>query len=572
MCAGLEASAQWTAPLRIPGTLTGTPVGNVREYNLTMDSTSYVFFPGGDSIPTYSFNNYGLLGPTIIWNTGDSVRMNVMNNLTQTTTVHWHGAHVPARADGGPHEMIMAGMMWSPSFEILDKATTMWYHPHLHEHTLEQVQKGLAGMIIIQDPNDPFQAQLPSTYGVDDIPLIFQDKAFMIQSGDSVISDTCSMGPVLLVNGTYEPVLHVPAQMVRFRMLNGASERVFALAYNDSTTYNIIATDGGYTAAPIPQNNPMMLSSGERVEWVTDFSARQGDTLYIKNYPYSLGKGVPGKKGNNPRCYPDGVIDSVNVNLLKIVVDAPTTAPVTSIPLAFDPLVIPGVADVDVNRTKRLVRYNPNPNPNVPPFTIDSTDFDMDVINDTIFLNDTEMWSIINTTGVAHPFHIHDIHFFIHDINGDTVLPAHLQGPKDVVLVEAGDTVRFITQFTDFATPIQAEDAYMYHCHILSHEDGGMMHQFVVVDPAAVGIDKAAVKEAWRLYPNPASSSVTIEGESASASTINIFDSKGSLVKSVAVPAFKGTHVLNVENLAAGLWLVQWTTAAGSTSHRLIID
>lgn len=570
MLAAIESSAQWTSTLPIPLTLPGTQAGNVMQYNLTMDSTSFVFFPGGQAMPTYSFNNSGLLGPTIIWNTGDSVQMNVTNNLSSSSTVHWHGAHVPARADGGPHDTIAAGATWSPKFKILDNAATMWYHPHLHEHTLEQVQMGLAGLIIINDPNDPFQALLPTTYGEDDIPLILQDKAFDVNGADSTLNVTCTMGPVAFVNGAYKPVVTVPAQMVRFRLLNGASERVFAPALKDGSQYTIIATDAGYTAAPITQNTPMPLASGERVEWVLDLTSRQGDTLYITNFPTTLGTSVPGgpTAGTVPGCYTQGPLDSVNTDMIMIIVGPPSPTPVTSLPAAFNPLTPPSKADSDRTRTKNLV-FAPN---NTPPFLIDNNVFEMETINDTILLNDIEIWEIINSSGVAHPFHIHDIHFYILDVNSDTILPAHLQGPKDVVLVENGDTVRFITQFTTFDSPLEAEYSYMYHCHILSHEDGGMMQQFVVIDPTAVGVEAKANSAGWQLYPNPAYSTVTLKGESETASTVNIFDAKGALAKTIALPAFKGTQTLNVQDLPAGLWLVQWSTANGISSQRLIIE
>jgi len=91
-------------------------------------------------------------GPTLIMNKGDAVKLNVTNNLSEATTTHWHGFHIPAIMDGGPHQLIEAGTTWSPTFEIKNNAGTYWYHPHLHEKTKEHLTYGAGGLIIIKDP------------------------------------------------------------------------------------------------------------------------------------------------------------------------------------------------------------------------------------------------------------------------------------------------------------------------------------------------------------------------------------------------------------------------------------
>jgi blue copper oxidase len=563
----LITSAQsFTNTLKIPDTLSGTKVGDTLVYNITMDITRKQIIPDGEIVKTFSFNNAGYLGPTIIWNKGTNVKMNVKNNLGQTTTLHWHGAHVPPLADGGPHDMIDAGTTWSPGFKILDDAATMWYHPHLHHTTMAQVQMGLAGMIIIKDPADNTGKQLPHTYGVDDIPVIIQDRHITSEGIDT----TCSMGDTILVNGTYGPVLQVPAQLVRFRYLNGSSERVYYLGYSDFTKFNLIATDAGYTAKPYELDS-MMLAPGERAEWVVDFTGRKGETLYLVSYGNQLGSDLPGGTVSNPSC-DDSFLDLNGklFNILKIEIVDPTPNPNPKLPGSFGQLDIPSLNDVARYRTKHLYSYNPDPD--CTPFTIDSTVFDMNVINDTIRLDDVEVWTLINTNTsveVAHPFHIHDIHFFILDINGDPV-PDYLKGPKDVIVVRKNDTVRFITKFNTFATPVTPHDTYMYHCHILSHEDCGMMHQFVVTDDFVTGRNDA-VSMKWEVFPNPATSAFNIKGNCNTQSRLEVIDFSGKVVSEKTLPAFSESTEISSEQLTSGLYQLRWIRNDGVFTRKLTV-
>ena len=126
--------------------------------------------------------------------------------------------------------------------------------------------------------------------------------------------------------------------------------------------------------------------------------------------------------------------------------------------------------------------------PGTPPalditFTINNKAFDLDRIDEVIQLGDTEIWEITNTTGQAHPMHVHGDSFQILSRNGSFEnVPANERGWKDVVVVKPGETVQIIKRFQDFADPV---NAFMFHCHILDHEDGGMMLQWTVVEPGS---------------------------------------------------------------------------------------
>ena len=196
-------------PLAIPPVLSGT------TFELNLQNGSRTFFPG--STTTTMGINGDLLGPTLILNAGDVVIMNVHNNLGEESTIHWHGMHVSAANDGGPHTVIEPGTTWSPQFEILDKAGTYWYHPHLHEKTAEHVTKGIAGFIIVKDAEEAALA-LPRTYGEDDFPIVLQSRAF--DADKQFIVETAA-DDFMMVNGTLDAYLDAPAQVVRLRLLNG---------------------------------------------------------------------------------------------------------------------------------------------------------------------------------------------------------------------------------------------------------------------------------------------------------------------------------------------------------------
>lgn len=575
------AAQSFTSALPIPDTIGGP------TYDLMMSDKEHAFWSGQDSFMTMAYGNNTFLGPTLMWYTGTPIQAHVRNflGMGDTTTNHWHGAHVPGWADGGPHEPIAPFQTWSPNFTIMDAPCTMWYHPHLHHHTLEQVQMGLAGLIIIRDPGDPFWGVLPHTYGVDEFPLIVQDRDLQ---GDT-INTSCTMGDTFLVNGRLKPYLEVPAQVVRFHILNGSSERVWMLGLKDGAgntlPFELMATDAGYTAEPYTLDSVMM-GSAERTEWLIDFGGMQGDTFYLVNIAGSIPATIPGGPDTNavPGCYTAqhpinpqhpgqsimGPWDSTTTQLMRIIVGAPTSNPITSIPAAFAPLNIPNAANAAVNRRKDLVFDGSNDGP---PFLIDSTDFEMSYLNDTVILGDIEVWRIYNSSTVAHPFHIHDVHFFITEINGSTNIPDYLKGPKDVMLVPYPDTMTFVTQFLDFSVNTYGTDsAYMYHCHILSHEDGGMMHQFNVMDTiGVVGREDVYKGPAWMAFPNPTEGRIFLRGDCHKPSVVRLFSLEGRLVTEAAIPAVKGTYELPFENLPKGLFFLEWERPEGMAARKILI-
>ncbi len=544
--------------LFIPDTLSGL------TFNLNIQKGTKSFYPG------YTTNTFGyngsFLGPTLILNKGDSVTINVKNTFpVEKSTVHWHGIHLPAKYDGGPHQLINPGTTWSPRFKVMNNAATYWYHAHMHMKTEIQVSKGLAGMIIIRD-NIEAGYNLPRHYKVDDFPLIVQTRIFdaFYQIGTATHDDT-----VLMVNGTMKPYLSVPQQIVRFRLLNGSSDRTYYFGLSDNSDFYLIASDGGLLAKP-DTTKRLRLSPGERAEVLVNFgNYTVGQSLYLKSYASELPKGIIGADsvGTSTLIIQDGYyqnpLNGVDFNILRFDVAAPTANPVTTIPVTFAPITY--IPEASANASQHL-HFSPDFGTSGQqawvdgPFFINNKTFHMDSINIKTYLGNTEIWTLTNKTLVAHPFHIHDIQFFILDINGNPPPPA-LSGYKDVVLVQPGDSIRFITTFDDFMDPVVP---FMYHCHLLHHEDDGMMGSFVVLDSTNHTInipDMTSRRYYMRVYQNMTEHEIFISLVSHQHYTANIYltDMLGRKVKNLYNGYLqKGENRMsfNISDLSNGLYIL----------------
>jgi blue copper oxidase len=157
LCVCTTVTAQYNN-LWIPDTLSGT------NFNLTIKDTFAQILPTGNQTITGGINGK-FWGPTLFINKGDVVRMNVQNKLNDSTTIHWHGMHLPAVMDGGPHQVIPPNTLWQPYWTVTNNAATYWYHPHLHMMTLQHLTKGIGGLIIVRDPAESALA-LPRKYGI----------------------------------------------------------------------------------------------------------------------------------------------------------------------------------------------------------------------------------------------------------------------------------------------------------------------------------------------------------------------------------------------------------------------
>jgi len=531
--------------LAIPSILEGSSI------SLEMRQTSHEFFSGTQT-DTYAFNG-SYLGPTLILEKGSTVQMNVTNNISEPTTVHWHGMHVAPQDDGGPHTVIAAGETWRPEFEVMDNATTFWYHPHLHEHTSEHVYRGLAGMIIVRDAVEA-ALDLPRTYGVDDIPVILQDRQFTPGS-QFVFMDggVGQQGQTMVVNGTVDPFLELSAGVNRLRLLNGSNARVYQVGLSNDDLFFQIGSDGGLLTAPVSLDRVRM-APGERAELLIDLTGRSGETIQLMSYSSELNREEPG--GVNG-AGPPGGINGTDFELLEIrVVDA-TASTLSTIPANL--VTIEPILESEVDNV-RPITLNTIGGPGTP-LAINGVTLDLNVINEVVQLGDTEIWEITNRTGGPHPFHIHDIQFQILD-RGGVAPAANEAGWKDVVLVYPNEPVRFITRFLDFADP---EVPYMYHCHFLGHEDGGMMGQFIVLDPNATSLARNELPDSNFLisaYPNPTTdwSTISYTLDERSHVSIQLFDGVGRFMKTLFDgyrSAGENETIWKANEVSAGVYFVR---------------
>lgn len=474
---GAAAAGRFANPLKVPPLLEGVPGADGKIYELRVASGKSEFL-SGISTPTLGING-AYLGPTIRCREGDRVTMRVKNDLTEPTTLHWHGLRLPAASDGGPHQVVEPGTVWETSFAIKQKASLCWYHSHLMEQTGEQVLRGLAGLFLIEDEQSK-SLRLPSDYGVDDIPLVIQDRRFGADGSfdyDLTMHDVMMgyKGNVVLVNGTANPHVVLRRQRTRLRILNGSNARIYTLGRDDGADLIVVGSDGGLLEQPARLRR-VRLGPGERIEILVDMQSDQ--SVRLMSYPDRVAAG-----GMGPGMMMGGMAG--NGETFAVIELRAGKLESSDRPLPERLIQVPGWTAAQAARTRTFSLDMPMMGMGGMmggaamggAMGINGRSMDMGRIDERVSLGSIEIWRIRNTSPLAHPFHIHGIQFRILDRNGRPPLP-HERGLKDTVLVDPDSTVRVITEFSDFADP---KRPYMYHCHILEHEDAGMMGQFVVV-------------------------------------------------------------------------------------------
>jgi suppressor of ftsI len=442
-------------PLAIPPLAEPTTDADGRlRFDLTAQTGTVDVLPG-EPTETWGFNG-SYLGPTIVADSGDDVQVDFHNELDEPTTVHWHGMHLPAEEDGGPHQMVAPGDDWSPRWTVDQPATTLWYHPHPHGETERHVARGLVGMFIVRDKAEAALA-LPRDYGVDDIPVIVQD--VRLAADGQLVNDTRDyIGPVgdrLLVNGTAGPSLAVTTDVVRLRLLNASPARIYNFALSDDREFALIGTDGGLLERPFT-TPAVQLSPGERAEVLVRMAPGERITLQSRDVDLGAGPGVGGSNGA------DDAFDVLEL-VASAALNSVATVPATLVPMQR-------LDDLDATEERRFELDGKQ---------INQQKMDLARIDEVVTVGDTEVWNVRNNMALPHSFHVHDVQFQLLSIGGQRP-PPELAGYKDTILLRANTDYRLIMRFTDYTDP---RTPYMYHCHLLQHEDQGMMGQFVVVEP-----------------------------------------------------------------------------------------
>ena len=418
--------------------------------------------------------NGGYLGPVLRVKQGQELPFDVKNTIGDTTTIHWHGLHIPGDVDGGPHQEIAHGDVWSPNVSIVQSASMNWFHSHMHGKTAQQTYNGLAGVLLVED-DASLAADLPKTYGVDDFTLILQDKAFDAQGkmAYTLSAQTFEDGfqaDNLIVNGALAPVAQtVPTGLVRLRILNACNARFLRLSLATGPV-TVIASDGGFLASPVDSES-ILMSPGERYEILVDMGAAERNALNVDlNGNNGFWENLFGGKATATaltltRSDAVGFTGSMPKRLANL---APADASAATATRSFELQM-----NVGADLTALAMDWE-NFCGNAGAMAINGLPMKMDRIDETVRKGDTEIWRI-SVDDMLHPFHIHGCSFRILNQNGGPP-PAYAQGWKDMVHVEEGWS-EVLVKF-DHAAP--ADAPYMYHCHILEHEDCGMMGQFTV--------------------------------------------------------------------------------------------
>lgn len=473
-------------------------------------------FGSGLSTATYGYNA-SFLGPALRVRRGEKVAIDFANQLSEPTTVHWHGLVIPGDADGGPHEPVAPGKRWRPTLSIDQPAATLWFHPHVYPTTASQVIKGLAGLLIIDD-EETERLALPSRWGIDDIPLIIQDRRFRRdgQFFDRMNLTTATngyVGDVALVNGVRHPMARVARGWVRLRLLDGSNARSYLLTASDDRSLFVIASDGGLLESPVEMKQVMMYA-GERFEIMVDCrSGAPFDLLAMPtgepimrlppfDVPLPLvtirpdGDPAPGrfptalvKLPPIPATLP-AISQELVMNMFR---DMEGMAPLMQAGLGMGTSMGAGMGGsmgagmhtggkIDpavVARVARLIEDQPA----MP----EAQQLSAMGVNGKPFSNTEKgfaarrgqdlRWRISEGNDqMLHPVHVHGCQFRIVSENGREP-EAYRAGWKDIAPISKGGFSEVLVNFPHAAGDMAP---YMAHCHILEHEDSGMMTAFTV--------------------------------------------------------------------------------------------
>jgi spore coat protein A, manganese oxidase len=425
----------FSRPLRFP------PVNTNANVSIGIDEACVQILDG----PCTNMWTYGGTYPglTIRRPTGQTTNVTFANDLDASAgamTVHNHGNHSTAENDGQPDDfLIEPGGSRTYTYDGLEEGAnqrgkTQFYHDHRMDVTGRNVWMGLTGLYIVDDPADP--ATLPA--GVFDLPLAIVDRQFDANNQIPYVFDPNGVtGDKILVNDVYQPYLEVGDRKYRLRILNASNHRTYNLALSNGDSFTQIGTESGLLPAPVGRTE-MRIGPAERLDVVVNYAGRLGRNFYLKD-------------------------TLTGTQLLKFNVNEHLTDNST-IPANLRPL--PDIGEPTVTRNWSFDRTSGH-------WTINGLRFDPNRVDAQPVLGTTEKWVFTNPTGQAHTVHIHDVSQQCISRNGGACYPYETM--KETWYLAPGETLEVKLKFTDHT------GMYMLHCHMLEHEDDGMMTQFEVV-------------------------------------------------------------------------------------------
>ncbi len=551
---------------------------------------------------------------------------------------HLHGGHTESASDGLPDAWFtpnfthkghgfVKGDVQPYHYANDQEAATIWYHDHALGITRLNVYAGLAGFYLLTDnveQNLKSNNKLPAAPY--DLGLAIQDRLFTSTGqlyypampevagapDPSVLPEM--FGNVILVNGKAWPVLDVEPRQYRFRILNGSDSRFYNLFFSENIKFWQIGSDLGLLPAPVGSDQ-LLIANGERKDVMIDFSnpALWGKTIIMRNNAKA-----PYPKGSTPNPQNEGQIMAFKVvkplNTTDRIPNTNTnpniiaynTYPLTPVPATLRPAL---VTPSPVANTRKLILFEGTDNfgrlkAQLGTFSGGAFDY-TDAITENPAMNSTEIWEIYNQTVDAHPIHLHLVHFqvlstqkfkpkyasaadeAIGKLSGVQLLGQPQQpemgqrGLKDTYPIQPGEVARFIATF-------DRQGLYVWHCHILSHEDHDMMRPYYVGDmngmqnghkTASAGIApnvKLTAENSYQLFPNPFTTVTNLHFKATEAGnvTVKVYDLKGRLVKEVfngSVAAGEHQQQIDASAMSNGLYVCEIQLNGKIHRERLVV-
>ncbi len=441
------------------------------------------------------------LGPIIRARNGTKVRIYFHNNLAEDSVIHPHGLRVPEDCDGQPMQAIGPGEIKIYDFQVIDRAGPYWFHPHPMGRTAEQVAMGLAGLFYVWDDEEALAVPGAGT-GTNDVPVIIQDRNF--DSNNQFLYNPNMMwgylGSRILVNGKPDTVMPLEPRAYRLRFLNGSNARTYKLAWSNNMPLKVVGTDGGLLPAAVSKNY-VMLMPGERVDVWADFSSLAGKQVILRSLAFTpmggmmggggggmggggMGGGGMGGGGMMGSSLANGAAFNIlTVNVGRKASVKPALGPLPPLALRYNASNVSNFA-TPVPFTLAMEQMMT--------WTINGRVYEeMAVADDEMVYLDTPIaWEWINNSPIPHPMHIHSVMFQVLQRTPPSSLTSYNTanqgfidtGWKDTVIVWPGERVKIAMTFGPYT------GMYMYHCHILEHEDMTMMRNLMVMDPMMQGM------------------------------------------------------------------------------------
>ena len=419
---------------------------NTVEVNITAAVTRLSIVPGVIT-EAYAYNGR-VPGPTLDLREGDHVIVHFRNELPEPTTVHWHGIHLPFESDGSPFHPIKPGETHIYEFTVRrGTAGTYWYHPHPDRRTGYAIGKGLFGAIIVRAADDPLQARMPERL------LILSDNRFLAD-GAVDFPDPASLhggideengreGPLLFVNGHLNPTFTIRSgEVQRWRIVNASAGRIYRIALAGHVMIHV-GSDGGLFELP-REVSDILLATGERVEVLVRGTDAPGAKSVLQNLPYD-------------RYAPQTRPKDWNTTQNLLTLQTTNQPPVASAPIPSRLRVVVAL-DTAMSTAVRTVVLGQG--------MINGKLMDMGRVDVSTTVGATEIWEIENVVGMDHPFHLHGFQFQVLDRDG---VPETYRSWKDMLNIPKHSSARIIVRYDDYP------GKWMFHCHILDHEDHGMM-------------------------------------------------------------------------------------------------